>query len=67
MRGHGDIGGFGASSHLTFQVYGGLGYQANDWFSAELGYRVMDVDYEDGGFVYDMTVYGPTAGFRFRF
>ena len=48
-------------------VYGVTGYRFKEWFSAELGYRVLDVDYDDDGFVYDLTMYGPTAGFRFWF
>ena len=67
LSGYGDIGGFGVSSDLTYQIYGGVGYRFKEWFSAELGYRVLDVDYEDDGFVYDLTMYGPTAGFRFWF
>ena len=67
LSGYGDIGGFGVSSDLTYQIYGGVGYSFKEWFSAELGYRVLDVDYDDDGFVYDLTMYGPTAGFRFQF
>jgi len=67
LRGYGDIGGFGVSSDLTYQIYGGVGYRFKEWFSAELGYRVLDVDYDDDGFVYDLTMHGPMAGFRFQF
>jgi len=67
LRGYGDIGGFGVSSDLTYQIYGGIGYRFKEWFSAELGYRVLDVDYDDDGFVYDLTMHGPMAGFRFQF
>ncbi len=67
LRGYGDIGGFGVSSDLTYQIYGGIGYRFKEWFSAELGYRVLDVDYDDDGFVYDLTMHGPIAGFRFQF
>jgi opacity protein-like surface antigen len=55
------------SSDLTYQIYGGIGYRFKEWFSAELGYRVLDVDYDDDGFVYDLTMHGPMAGFRFQF
>jgi len=67
LSGYGDIGGFGVSSDLTYQIYGGIGYRFKEWFSAELGYRVLDVDYDDDGFVYDLTMHGPIAGFRFQF
>ena len=67
VSGYGDVGGFGAASDLTWQVYGGLGYEVNDWFSAQIGYRVLDVDYENDGFVYDVTMDGPILGLMFRF
>lgn len=60
-------GGFGVSSDFTWDLMGGLGYQFNRTFSAELGYRAMGVDYEDDGFVYDMVQHGPITGLIVRF
>src|SRR3546814_4472448 len=37
--GYFDIGGFGAASDLTWQVYGGLGYRINSWVRGSAGYR----------------------------
>lgn len=67
LAGYGDVGGFGVASDHTFQLYGGLGYSYNDWLSAEIGYRYLDVDYKDDGFVNDLSMHGPTLGARIRF
>ncbi len=64
---YGDVGGFGVSSDLTWQAYGGLGYQVNDWFSAQAGYRYLLEDFDDDGFVYDVALHGPLIEFLFRF
>ncbi len=60
---HGDIGGFGVSSDLTWNVSGFLGYQFTPLLSAWIGYRALGVDYETGSgknqFKYEMTVSGP--------
>lgn len=64
---YGDVGFFGVSSDLTWQAYGGLGYQVNDWFSAEAGYRYLLEDFDDDGFIYDVALHGPLVGFTFRF
>ena len=67
--GYGDVGGFDLShsSDHTFQLYGGVGYQIRDWASVEVGYRYLSVDYEDDGFVNDVTIQGPVIGGRLRF
>ena len=61
------IGGFGVSSEFTWDVMGGLGYQATDSFSLVAGYRAMGVDYRNDGFVFDVTQDGPILGAVFRF
>ena len=63
----GMIGGFGVSSEFTWDVMGGLGYQATDSFSLVAGYRAMGVDYRNDGFVFDVTQDGPILGAVFRF
>lgn len=67
LRGYADIGGFGASSDLTWQLYGGVGYSFNRRVAAEAGYRYLSVDYEEDGFLYDIDFHGPTIGARIRF
>ena len=62
-----DVGGFGVSSDSTWQVMGALGYRLTDRIVARAGYRHLAVDYDDGGFVYDVDLSGPIIGLSFRF
>jgi len=68
---HGDIGGFGVGSDLAWHAYADIGYRASDLVSIILGYRAIDMDYEDGDgldrFAYDMLTAGPQLGVAFRF
>ncbi len=62
----GDAGGFGAGSQLTWQVYTGIGKEFKEKYSVLLGYRYLDVDYKNGGFLYDTHMSGLLAGFAIR-
>ncbi len=61
------IGGFGASSDFMWDVNATLGYQWGEIFSTTIGYRYLDVDYENDGFLYDVAQHGPTFGLSWRF
>lgn len=61
------IGGFGAASDLTWDMFGGVGYQFNDSVSAVAGYRHLSVDYQDDGFVFDVDMAGPVIGMTIHF
>ena len=65
--GYADIGGFGAGSKATWQVSAGLQYRISDKFSVKFGYRVLDVDYDEDGFKYDMKSDGVYLGLGVRF
>jgi hypothetical protein len=67
IAGAADVGGFGVASDSTWELLGTLGYQFSDWFAARAGYRHLKVDYEDGGFVWDVELSGPIVGATFRF
>lgn len=67
LRGSADVGGFGVAADLDWQVVGALQYQYNQMISFEAGYRYLDVDYSDDGFVYDMVMQGPIIGATFKF
>jgi hypothetical protein len=67
LAGYADVGGFGVASDSTWQLLGTLGYRFNDWFSARAGYRHLDVDYDNDGFVWDVELSGPIVGATFRF
>jgi hypothetical protein len=61
------IGGFGVSSNIDWDLFGGVGYEVNDRFALVGGYRGVGVDYSDGGFVFDIIQHGPVFGGVFRF
>ena len=66
----GSIGGFGVGSDLTWDWLAGAGYRV-DWFGdatfLRAGYRMLHLDYEDGGFKGDVTYKGPFLGMTIRF
>ena len=67
LSGWSSIGGFGAASRFSYDVYGGLGYAFNKTVAATLGYRALYVDYEHNDFLYDVTQRGPIMGLSFHF
>jgi hypothetical protein len=67
FAGAADVGGFGLASDLTWQLLGAIGYQFNDWLSTRAGYRHLEVDYQDDGFIWDVELSGPIVGATFRF
>ena len=67
VNGYADVGGFGLNSDLTWQFYGGGGYNFNNWLTGYFAYRYLDVQHEDDGFVYDIVQQGPLLGLGIRF
>jgi opacity protein-like surface antigen len=63
----GDVGGFGIASDLDWQVLGTLQYAINDSITLDAGYRYLSVDFDDGGFLFDVALSGPIIGASFRF
>lgn len=63
----GDAGGFGVGSKATYQIYTGVGKEFKKKYSAMLGYRYLDVNYQNLGFTYDVHMNGALAGFNIRF
>lgn len=58
----------GGSSDFMWDLWGGVGYQFSDQFSAVLGYRGTGVDYDNGeGFLFDVVQHGPILGATYRF
>jgi hypothetical protein len=62
-----DIGGFGIASDFTWQFFAGFNYALSQKGSLVFGYRYLDVDYDDDGFVYDVATHGPLLGYQFKF
>ncbi|WP_245440799.1 DUF481 domain-containing protein [Mesorhizobium sanjuanii] len=67
LQGQADIGGFGAGSDLTWSALATANYVFNDHLSASVGYKVLDVDYDHSGHVYDTRLSGPVLGMTYRF
>jgi len=66
---HGDIGGFGLGSDLTWQVLGYAGYRFGPRLTLRGGYRYLSVDFEDDDdeFEFDVRMSGLMIGASFRF
>jgi hypothetical protein len=66
-----EVGGFGAGSDFTWQVFPTFSLRLTRMASLEFGYRWLDVDYATGEgneeFRYDVLTQGPVVGFGFRF
>jgi len=61
------LAGFGAGSDFMWDLNANLGYRWGEMFSTTIGYRYLDVDYENDGFLYDVAQQGPTLGMSWRF
>jgi len=62
-----DIGGFGVSSDLTWQVNAGGELNLGKHFYSRLTYRYRETEFEDGDFVADIKKSGPQLEIGFRF
>jgi len=62
----GDVGG-GPNGDLTWQIYGGIGYDFNKSVSAYVGYRYLSMNHQDGNFKFNINQQGPILGVGFRF
>lgn len=62
-----DAGGFGVGADSTWSALATVNYVASDRFSVSAGYKVLDVDYDHGGHVYDVRLKGPVLGLTWRF
>jgi hypothetical protein len=65
LQARGDAAGFEVGAELTWQLLGVLHYRIDDAWSVGVGYRHFDVDYENDGFVYDVTSAGLIVGAGF--
>ena len=66
-----DAGGFGVGSDFSLQAALHAAYRLGDSASLTLGWRYLDIDYEDGEgrdrFKYDVVTTGPQVGVAFHF
>ena len=63
----GGIGGFEASSTLTWQALAGLDYVFSPSAAIGLGYRAIGYDHNRNDYRYDLTMHGPFLGAAFHF
>lgn len=64
---YGDIGGFGVSSDLTWQLLGTLQLTLSDRWRLAAGWRHYAIDYEKDSFLYDVSMGGPIVGVSYSF
>lgn len=66
-----DMGGFGAASDFVVNFWPTVGLRMGKGGEANVGYRVIYMNYETGSgdrhFVYDVVTFGPTIGFKWTF
>jgi len=67
LQAQADIGGFGAGSDLTWSALATANYTFTDHLSVSAGYKVLKVDYDHNGHVYDTRLSGPVLGMTYRF
>lgn len=67
LGGTGLIAGSDGGSDFTSDLWVTLGYEWNDRLRTILGYRRLDVDYDDGDFLYDVTQDGALLGISLQF
>lgn len=61
------LGGFGAGSDFMWDATANVGYRWTNSFSTTIGYRYLDVDYDEDDFLYDIAQHGPILGLSWRF
>jgi hypothetical protein len=61
------MGGFGMGSDFMWDAMLNLGYQWTPMFSTTIGYRYLDVDYDEDDFLYDVSQQGLVFGLSWRF
>jgi len=65
------VGGFGVGSEFTWNLVGTLQYHLSRTVSLGVGYRALDIDYEQGSgasrFKFDVLMHGPVPGAVFHF
>lgn len=62
-----DIGGFGVGSDFSWNAMAAVGFAISHVVSVEVGWKHLDVDYQDGTFIFDVALSGPFLAFTFTF
>ena len=64
---YGDLGGFGVTSDLSWQLLGTVQYEVSDHWLLGGGWRHFSAEQDKNGFKIDMTMSGPFLAFGYRF
>ena len=72
LSARGDIGGFGAGSEFSWNLQGGIGYEAYDWLDLVLQYKALWVDFDNEKtgvdfLSWDTVTHGPLISLVFKF
>lgn len=67
LGGIAELGGFGAGSDVTWQLYAGAEYAISERFTTNVGYRYLGVRYSVGPADLKLDMYGPLLGMTYRF
>ncbi|NVK40299.1 MAG: hypothetical protein HWE39_03580 [Oceanospirillaceae bacterium] len=67
LAGGGAVGGFGVGSDSFYEINANIGYQWTDAIGTGIGYRIIDVDYDEDDFVYDARQEGWQIGLIWTF
>lgn len=62
-----DAGGLDVGADSTWSALATVNYATTGRLSMSLGYKVLDVDYDHDGYVYDVRLKGPVLGLTWRF
>ena len=71
LQARANLGGFGIGSELMWQLQADVGYRPSDRWRFSFGYRVIDIDNDQGRdagrFVYDIRTFGPVLRLGYSF
>ena len=67
FSGRGDIGGFGVGTEFSWQLIAVFKYQMSQRWCLDLGYRYLDMDYDESDFGFNGVMNGPLIGFAYGF
>jgi hypothetical protein len=65
LQARADVAGFDVGSKFTWQAIGLVYYRLSDLATVRAGWRQLDVDFQDGGFLYDVGLGGAILGVTF--
>ena len=67
VKAYGDVGGFGIGSDHTWQLRADVQYDLSSHWSLTGGWRHLDIDYSENGYVFDAAMSGPILAAVYRF